>query len=634
MKNIDKSPIFPLKGNSTKHIVLFGMLCLFITIAQGQIIQPKQLRKEVLQSMNPVRLKAKQTKTKKINKTITPQTGQALLAPTINPLLNKGVTLIYLENSDALTFNKITNPDVQVLQGNVRFRHDNAMLYCDSAYFFEKANSLNAYGHVRIVQADTIFIFGDVLYYDGNTKFARLRNRVKLENRKTTLTTDSLNYDRISNLAYYYTGGKITDELNVLTSVWGQYSTATNQALFKTKVHLINKDFTLDADSLKYNTKTNIANFISPTHILYDKETDIYSNKGWYNTATEKSMLLNRSRVKQKDGKTLVGDTIFYDKKSKYGEGFVHVVLSDSVQKSTLYGDYCYYNEKTKNGLATDSALLVDWSEKDTMFIHADTLLTSKDSIYNVARGYHHVRIYRTDVQGLCDSLAYSERDSIMNMYGTPILWADNNQLSGDFINAHTKNKKIDKIKIEHAAIAIQREDSIFYNQLSGKEIIAFVDSGQLKKVDVNGNAETIYYPRDDKDSTLVGLNKTQSSFVVMYLKNKKVQRVVLTSATNGIMYPLEKLAKKDLYLNSFFWVEDQRPKNRHDLFLIFPKIERPKGGSIESLGTDSDLNSNSQTNSQSVDNRSNPAYNGSTNSNSGQTIRPQNRKASLKPVN
>jgi len=582
---------FPLKRlRNIRHIVLFGVLCLFIVVLEAQI-RPKQLRKEVIQSQNPQKI-IPSKKSRAASKKARIANERKPLAPTVNPLSRRGVTLVFLEHSETLTFDKITNPDMQVLKGNVRFRHDNVLLYCDSAYFFDKANSLNAFGHVRIVQGDTLFVFGDKLYYDGNTKLARMRHNVRMVNRKTTLITDSLNYDRAVNLSYYYTGGKITDQLNVLTSLWGQYSPSTNDALFKNKVHLQNKNFTLDSDTLKYNTKTNIANIVGPTHILYNDETDIYSTRGWYNTSTDRSMLLDRSIVKHKDGKTLVGDTIFYDKKLKYGEGFTHVIMTDTIQKSTLYGEYCYYNDITKTGLATDSAMLVDWSGKDSMFIHADTLLTLKDSIYNVARGFYHVRLFRKDIQGICDSLTYSSRDSIMNMFGQPILWSDNNQLAGEFIQAFTKNKKVDHIFIQRLAVAIQHEDSIYYNQLSGKEIIAYVDSGELKKVKVNGNAETIYYPRDDKDSTLIGLNKTQSSFVVMYFKNKKVKRVVLTTSSTGTMYPLTQLSGNDLYLKNFFWLEDRRPKKIKDIFLVFPKFVRPKIVEADLKGTKTDSES------------------------------------------
>lgn len=552
------------------------MLCLFIGSILAQRIRPKQLRKEVLQSQAPAKQLPKKTKRNgsffgKPSSTMKP------LSPIISPLDIKGASLVHIENSDLLSVNNELKPDVKVFTGNVRFRHDNVLLYCDSAYLYEKANSVDAFGHVKIVQGDTLSVFSDLLFYDGNAKLARLRHNVRMENRKTTLTTDSLNYDRLTNLAYYYTGGKIVDQINTLTSVWGQFSTSTNEALFKNNVKLLNKNFKLDADSLKYNSKTHIANLIGPSHILYNDETDIYSTRGWYNTTTGRSMLLDRSKVKHKGGKTIVGDTLFFDKVQKYGEGFSHVVMIDSVQKSTLYGNYSYYSDLTKVGLAADSALLVDWSTPDTLLVHADTLFTLKDSIYNVARGFYRVRFYRNDIQGICDSLSYTSRDSILNMCGDPVLWADNNQLSGEFIKAYSKNMKINKIHVLESALASQQQDSIYFNQLSGKEIIAYVDSGQLRKVDVNGNAETLYYPIDGKDSLLIGLNKTESSYVAMYLKNKRIDRIVLTAASTGTMYPIAQLSGSELYLKNFFWLDEQRPTNKDDLFRIFPKTPRLK---------------------------------------------------------
>ncbi len=565
-----------------KHIIFIGVLCLFIPTLTAQI-QPRQLRKEVLKSQNPQQQEKKTTKGKK-KATAKDMQDFKPLAPIQSPLDNKGATLVYLENSETLSFDQLINPDVQVLKGNVRFRHDNALMYCDSAYFYEKANSLDAFGHIKINQGDTLFVYGDYLFYDGNMKLARLRQNVRMVNRETVLTTDSLNYDRKVNLAYYYTGGKISDDVNTLTSIWGQYSPNTDEALFKDKVHMTNENFVMDADTMKYNSKTNVANIVGPTHIIYKEETDIYSNLGWYNTNTEQSMLLNRSLVKHKDGKTMVGDTIFYDKKKKFGEGFSNVELSDTVRNATLYGDYVYYNEKDENGMATDSALFVDRSEKDTMYLHADTLYTSKDSIYDKVRGLYNVRFYRSDVQGLCDSLIYNARDSILYLHGEPVLWAEENQLSGDFIQIFTKNQQVEKVKIQQAAMAVQQVDSIHYNQLSGKEIIALVDSGQLRKVNVNGNAETIYYPIDDKDSTMVGINKTQSSFVAMYLKDKKVDRIVLTAASSGTMYPIEQLSGGDLYLKNYFWLGEQRPMKKEDVFLVFPDKPREKPGT-SSLG-------------------------------------------------
>ena len=599
MKNKNKRTIFPLYCFFAlivkrlwvfRRIALFGMLCLFIVVSQGQI-RPRQLRNEILQSQNPTPKTTtnKKGKGKPVTRTARPMATPKPLAPIVNPLNIPNATIVYMDNANIVIADEELHPDMQILRGNVRFRHDNALLYCDSAYFYEKANSFDAFSNVRIVQGDTLFVYGDFLFYDGNMKLARMRHNVRMENRKTTLTTDSLNYDRNTNLAYYYTGGKIVDPENTLTSVWGQYSTATNDAVFQNKVKLINKNFTMDSDTLRYNTKTSIANIVGPTHILYQDETDIYSKNGWYNTASEQMMLLNRSLVVHKDGKTIVGDTVFYDKAKKYGEAFVNVAMTDSVQKSTLYGDYIYYNEETEIGLGTDSALLVDWSSEDTLWVHADTLRTYKDSVYDVARGYYNVRIFRNDIQGLCDSLVYTARDSVMNMYGEPVLWAEENQLSGEFIQAFTKNKKVERVHIQRAAMAAQKEDSLYFNQLSGKEIIAYIDSGALKKVDVNGNAETIYYPRDDADSTLIGINKTESSFVTMYLKDKKVERIVLTTASTGVMYPLTQLSGGDLFLKNFFWLDKQRPAKSADVMVTFAKEPREKIGTSSLMGKNSE---------------------------------------------
>ncbi|MDR1584622.1 MAG: hypothetical protein LBS07_00400 [Prevotellaceae bacterium] len=504
---------------------------------------------------------------------------QKELKPAKTPPKNpeKKTTFVYMEHTDFISVDEALMPGVQLFNGNVCFRHDNALMYCDSAYFYQNENSFDAFGNVRIIQADTIFVYGDVLYYNGNAKLARLRHNVRMENKRAVLTTDSLNYDRVLNLAYYYTGGKIKDELNTLTSVWGQYSPDTERALFRRDVHLVNPNFTMDADTLKYNTKTNIADIVGSTHILYQDETDIYSERGWYNTSNERSMLLDRSLIVHRDGKTLTGDTIFYDKQASVGEAFSRVELTDSVQKTTLTGNYLYYNELNEFGLATDSALLVDWSGEDHMHLHADSLRVFKDSVFNVSVGHYNVRVFRSDMQAICDSLVYSTRDSVINLFGEPVLWAESSQLSGEMVKAHTKNQKVEQVVINNSAIASQRADIDYFNQLSGKEIIAYVDSGALRRIFVNGNAETIYFPVDEADGLFVGMNKTQSSYVTMFLKNKKVEKILLTTVSNGNMYPLSQASGAGLYLRNFFWLEEQRPKDEKDVFTKFAKTERRK---------------------------------------------------------
>ncbi|MDD2283805.1 MAG: OstA-like protein [Paludibacter sp.] len=563
--------------------VRFLFIACFVSLSFLNVtaqIQHKQLRKDILEERREVRPSSDQgKKTMPVRKDAR---GKKLdpplpVAPIRTPFDQKTAKIIYLENADLISFDQLLKPDVQILNGNVRFRHDDAVMTCDSAYFYRNSNSMDAFSNVKIVQGDTLFVYGDKLYYDGNLKLVRLRGNARLVNRNTTLTTDSLNYDRTTQLAYYFTGGKIVDPENTLTSVWGQYSTRTEDALFSDKVKLVNENFVMNADTLTYNTKSHIANLVGETHIVYQDKTDIYTNKGWYNTQSERSMLLNRSSLINKEGKSITGDTIFYDKAVKYGEVFGQAILKDTVQKSTLYGNYVYYNEDKELGVATDSALLVDWSNEKHLYVHADTLMTFKDSVYNEAKAWRNVRFFREDIQGLADSLVYSSRDSIMHLMNKPVIWQESQQYSSEKISILSKNQEVYQVELQQSAMVTELMDSLYFNQISGKDIIAHLDSSQIRRVDVNGNAETIYFIREESDSTLIGANRTESSFVVIHFKDKKIDRIVLTPSSSGEFHPMNKLTDEFIYLTNFFWLETHRPLTKEEVFLRFPDEERPK---------------------------------------------------------
>ena len=265
------------------------------------------------------------------------------------------VDLLFAEEAQS---DQQARPNVQVLVGSVKLRHDSMYMYCDSALIFEKTNSVEAFGNVRMEQGDTLFIYGDYLYYDGMAQLAMLREHVRLINRTTELTTDSLNYDRVYNLGYYFDGGTLTDEENVLASIWGEYSPATKLAVFNHEVELVNPQFVLTSDTLKYSTFTKVATILGPSDIV-SKENHIYSERGIYDTQTDQAELLDRS-VLTNGGRKLTGDSLFYDRRQGYGEAFDNVQMNDTVNRSMLTGDYCFYNELTQNALATRRAVAID----------------------------------------------------------------------------------------------------------------------------------------------------------------------------------------------------------------------------------------------------------------------------------
>ena len=475
---------------------------------------------------------------------------------------------VYLLHSDVLKKSK-DNPNAQILVGDVVFRHDSIYMYCDSACFYEKTNSLEAFDNVKMVQGDTLFLYGDHLFYDGDTQVAQVRNNVRMENRTITLTTDSLNYDRIANLGYFFDGGTLMDEQNVLTSDWGEYSPATKMSVFNYEVKLVNPQFTLTSDTLRYNTDTKIASIVGPSDIDSD-ENHIYSELGFYYTQQGQAELLDRS-VLMNNGKRLTGDSLFYDRNRGIGEAFRNVELVDTINKNMLTGDYCFYNQLTGYAFATDRAVATDFSQGDSLFIHADTLQLytfhiDTDSVYREARAYHKVRFYRTDVQGVCDSLVFSSKDSCLTLYQDPILWNGKQQLLGEEIMVYMNDSTIDWAHIQNQALSVERLDSVNYNQVSGKEMKAYFEGGEMKQVDVIGTVRLVYYPME-KDSTLLGLNSSETSQLSMFLEKRKLKKMTMSPKSSGTLYPMTQIPSEKMKLDNFAWFDYVRPQSKEDIF-------------------------------------------------------------------
>lgn len=475
-------------------------------------------------------------------------------------------TLIYLDRSDLIRFDNENLPDIQVLIGNVVLRHDDVYLYCDSAYLNQNTNSFKAFGNVKIEQGDSVEIYSKKLNYNGNTRIGHLFHNVKMINGEVTLYTDTLVYDRNKSLGYYKCGGKLVDSLNTLTSKHGYYYSNTKLAEFRYDVVGFNNNSTIKSDTLTYNTETKISTILGPTHIFHSDSTIIYSELGWYNSDTDKSKLLKKSLINHGNGKSLAGDTIFYDKRIGIGEAFHNVALADTIKKINLYGHYGYYREEGEIGIITDSAMAVEYSQKDTTYIHGDTL-------YSYAHGeeekmilsYKNVRVYHNDFQGVCDSLSFFSGDSILHLMQMPIIWNKKQQITGDTIHIYPKDGTVDRMHVINNAMMIQEEDTIHYNQISGKEIIAYIKNKELEHVDISGNVESIFYPNDQGD--LIGLNTIKSSYMTVYFKAGKLERFNVYPSPTAIMYPMSQVKENMLYLTNYTWQIDVRPTSKEDIF-------------------------------------------------------------------
>ncbi len=484
---------------------------------------------------------------------------------------------IHLLHSDVL-YKSWQDPSADVLVGHVRLYHDGVYLNCDSARFYKQENSFDAFGHVKMVQGDTVTLTSDTLFYDGYDMKARARGHCILIDKKTKLVTENLDYDRIYNVGMYLYGGTLYDGDNVLVSDWGQLTTTTHEAFFTDNVVLTNPKFKLVTDTLYYYTNTEVARIVTPSNIISDDGTFIYGIRGDYNTKTGEAFLLDRSYI-IKDMRKVVGDSLHTNEETGFSEAFWNAVITDEENDCMLTGNYCSYDDKTGTAIATDSAVVYEYSQPpDTLYLHGDTLKMftfnmNTDSVYRDLHAYHKVRFYRRDVQGVCDSMVTHELDSCTYMYGQPIIWNEQQQVFGEEIRIYNNDSTIDWMHIINQAMTIEKLDSASYNQVASKEMFSYFVAGQIDHNIARGNVFVDYF-MDEEDGNRIGMNYSESTELYLYMKNKKVDKIWMPAAT-GTVYPELMIPAEKRYLQNFAWFDYIRPLDKHDIFKWRGKDEK-----------------------------------------------------------
>ena len=489
---------------------------------------------------------------------------------TLYPKGNKSAEdKIHLIHADNLEYDQFTNPDAQRLSGDVKFLHKDLRMFCDSAVLFLSTNSFEAFGSIKIEQGDTVSLLGEYLYYDGNTQIAEVRYNVEMRHRESLLLTDSLNFDRLESKGYFFEGGTLIDGENVLTSDWGEYYTSTRKSSFNYNVILESPQYRLISDTLNYDLQTKWADVSGPSEIRSGKSI-IKTQKGYYNTETQKAELFERSQY-YNGGKSVVGDSVYYDKLNGIATAYNNIIYEDTISKHILLGDYCYYNEILGDAIVTKNALAKEYSSStDTLFVHADTLKLhtyniDTDSLYRTIHGYYHVRAYRDDIQAVCDSLSFNSQDKRMTMYKDPIVWSEARQILGEEINVFLNDSTIDSIYVERQALLVEQVDSLHYNQVSGQEMHSYFKNGEMRENQVVGNVQIIFYPLEN-DSTVLYHNYTETSKMSMFMQNRKLHKI-WAPASQGYFYPIGTAPRERTILENFAWFDYIRPKNKYDLF-------------------------------------------------------------------
>jgi len=554
---------------------------------------------------------------------------------------------VQIINADLGAYDERIVANAQRLLGNVNITVDGALMWCDSLYSYTN-NTVDAFSNVHIVRGDTLNMYADFIHYDPETKLAKARRNVKLIDKQMTLTTDSLDYSMINDLASYNYSGTVKDSTNVLKSIIGQYYVNEKKAYFKKNVDGVTKDYKIKSDTLIYFTDTKKVFIEGPTTIFNEKDT-LYAEYGWYDSMKSYAKLTKKPKIwnaKQK----VKADSIYYDKGNGEGLAMGHARIQDIENSIIVVGNRVKYNDITKIASANDSAVLIQYSKTDSLFLHADYLKTMPDTIplkksapdkkiikkpivkklasdslslasknpefqalsksrkdslisgklvgdtlltdslatkppkdARLVLAYHKVRFFRDDMQGKCDSLTYWSKDSTIQMFTSPVIWSNKNQISANYIEMINRSKDPDEIRMKNDAFIISMEDdSLRFNQIKGKNMIGYVRNNELDKIDVSGNGQSNYYARDKNG--VIGLNKAESSNISIYMNKGKVKRIAFIKSPDGELKPLGQLEDGDKLLPGFNWQAELRPINKDDIF------RRPAPESIPAPATKSKM--------------------------------------------
>jgi OstA-like protein len=465
--------------------------------------------------------------------------------------------------------------------GQVYIVHEGVEMWCDQAFVYFKDNFVKAYGNVRISQGDTVNMRSKYGEYNGNTSFAFAAGDVVLTEPKTTLSTDTLYFDRIKQQAYYRSGGTVRDTASTLTSRIGRYFAESKKYQFLSKVKIVNPKYTVYSPQLDFYSESGVAYLYGESRIVSETST-VYCERGYYNTRSNIGHFVKNSRVDY-NNRILYGDSIYFDRNLGFASATNNIKVLDTLNKSIVRGHYAEVFRNQDSVFITKRAVAVTLQENDSVYIHADTLRITGKPENRIIRGFYEARMFKQGLEGeeptsgKCDSIFIDENLGITKLLRNPILWSGENQMTGDTI--HILNNKLtdqlDTLKVFNNAFLVQK-DSSGYNQVKGERLIGLFTNNQLDTIDIVKNAQVIYYSRNDNQE-LVGINNTVSSSIQMYLEDQKITGIRFLKKVPGKVYPPSQFPENVRILPGFIWRGEERLMKKQDLFKGKPAPLLPK---------------------------------------------------------
>ncbi|MBV6405604.1 MAG: hypothetical protein IT228_14145 [Flavobacteriales bacterium] len=493
----------------------------------------------------------------------------ALAAALHHPAAAQDTARIEVLHADAWRFDEVIAPGAQRLQGHVRFRHAGAVMACDSAWLYEDQR-VKAFGDIRITHGDTLSITGRGLEYDGARRTATLSGAVRLTDPGSTLATEHLQYDLRHRAATYTDGGSLVSlrQGDTLTSRQGTYLADGQRFIFTGDVHLRHPERRILADTLHYLTASATAEFHGPT-VIELPAARIRCTDGTYDTRSRRARFTRRATILA-DGQELSGDSVHYDGLTGSGLAWGAVMATDTANGTTVLGDTGHHDQHGGHSYVTGHARLLLRSGSDTLFLHADTLFATPDTVPGDRRitARRGVRLFRHDLQGVCDTLVYTTADSLIRLFHRPVLWSGRDQLSARHMRIQLAHGRLHRLYAEGDAFMASRVDSTRFDQVSGRTMTGYFVGDDLDHLLTEGNCRTLYHAQETRDSVKVitGVNRADCARMLVRLHGGELASVTFLTQPEAVLLPVDQVPLEDRMLPGFTWREAERPRDRDDI--------------------------------------------------------------------
>lgn len=502
---------------------------------------------------------------------------------------------IEIKYSGFLNRDEIAYPGAKILTRDdaeqVHIVHEGGYLWCDKAFYYGKENYLEAYGNVRLVQGDTINMTSKYVEYSGDTQLAFASGDVVLESPDSTISSDTLYFDRVKQQSFYRNNGTVVKDTTLtITSKIGRYYMETKMLKFVDNVVLKSDSTTVESNYFDYYENIGHAYLFGPSTITTE-ESVTYCEKGFYDTENKVGYALKNAKIDY-DNREITGDSLYFDNNRSFASATNNITVTDTLNNSVIKGHYAEVYKEKDSVFITKRALAITVQENDSIYIHADKIMVTGKPENRIAKAYYNAKIYKTDLSGIADSIYSNQTTGLTKLINIskggsdafstkrkPILWNIDNQITGDTIHlkSDTEKEKLDSLIVFNNAFLISKDTlGAGYNQINGMRLIGlFNEKNELHHVDIIKNAQSIYYFRNDKNE-LVGIDKSKSGSIEIEIVNNEVDIIKKLNQVDGNIYPESKFPKIEAILKGFDWRAEERLKSVEDLFKDDPPLVLP----------------------------------------------------------